>query len=75
MVDIETEQTKLSGDPRKIIQILKIIKISHVTIQMIEFTQAEKFLRKLIVNHDCDPFHPQKQQHAIIKSVSRVILN
>lgn len=59
-------ETSLDGqglDPRRIIQILKIMSISAVSIEIIEFTQAEKFLRNLIQNHGCDPFHPFKQQH------------
>ena len=70
----EIRQKEDQPNPKKIIQLLKIIKIARTSIEAIEFTQAEKYLRKLVVCHECDPFHPHKNEHQAIKSVCRDIL-
>ena len=56
----QIEAMKEKKEWRKVIQLLKIIKISYTSIECIESTNAEKFLRKLVTSIDCDPFHPDK---------------
>ena len=63
----EIRQKEDSPNPRKVLQLLKIIKIANTSIATIEFTQAEKYLRRLVVSHECDPFHPNKKEHQAIK--------
>ena len=71
---MQIEENKSKMDLRNVIKILKVLKIAIVNLEMVELTQAEKHLRKLIQDNDCDPFSPHKQEQQIIKTVARGIL-
>ena len=53
---------------------MKVVAISAVTLEMVEFTSAEKSLRHLIAVHDCDPLHQKAKDHQTIKANCRQIL-